>query len=280
MPDFDRADCFLTGRSPFLLASKANPFVITQGRFIVKQAKTVRFLIAFVATTAIAIGTTVILQQATPVFAAGGQDVTLMTNLGLMKGHLMVAQELAMQKNFKDASPHFGHPVGEIYGDVEAELTQRKIPQFKDQLNALSDLIKNSPDSPKLPDTYKSAIAGVDGAIASLPAAERQSPEFVLKVMAGLLTTAASEYKAAVAEGKFVEMVEYQDSRGFVLYADELYRSVSAAHGKAHATEAAAVEKALKDLKLVWPTVSLPAAPVKTPEEVAALVQTIVAIAK
>jgi len=34
----------------------------------------------------------------------------------------------------------------------------------------------------------------------------------------------AEEYKAAIANNKFVELIEYQDSRGFVLYAEDLYK--------------------------------------------------------
>jgi hypothetical protein len=206
----------------------------------------------------------------------GNPDVDLMTNLGLMKGHLMVAQELIDQKKYKEAEPHIGHPVEEIYGGVEATLTARKLPQFKDQLNKLNDLIKTAPDSPELPVAYKTAMIAIDGTIAAVPAAQRQSPDFVLKVMSGLLNTAADEYKAAIADGKFVELVEYQDSRGFVQYAALLYAGIAEAQTKADPAKHAAIEKALTELKTVWPTVGFPAAPVKTTAEVAALVKSIV----
>lgn len=142
----------------------------------------------------------------------GDTAVDLMTNLGLMKGHLMVAQELIAKKQYKEATPHIGHPAEEIYGDIEAELTQRQIPQFKDMLNKMSDLIKSAPDSPELQKSYDASMQSIDAAIAALPVAKRQSPEFVMQVISGLLGTAADEYKAAIADGKFVELVEYQDS--------------------------------------------------------------------
>jgi len=41
-----------------------------------------------------------------------------------------------------------------------------------------------------------------------------------------MLKTAAEEYKAAIANNKFVELIEYQDSRGFVLCAEDLYKTL------------------------------------------------------
>jgi hypothetical protein len=268
------------------------------GRFGVKQSRAIQLFLAVGATAAIAQGCVPTPPQVTqspspsPVAvpaseggeggeggegeATGYPDVDLMTNLGLMKGHLMVAQELIDQKKYKEAEPHIGHPVEEIYGGIEATLTTRKLPQFKDQLNKLSDLIKTAPDSPELPVAYKAAMAAIDGTIAAVPAAQRDSPEFVLKVMSGLLNTAADEYKAAIADGKFVELVEYQDSRGFVLYAEQLHQGIAAAPGKTDPAKYAATQKSLEALKAAWPTVNPPAAPVKTPDEVAALVKSIV----
>ncbi len=206
----------------------------------------------------------------------GNADVDLMINLGLMKGHLMVAQELIDQKKYKEAEPHIAHPVDELYGSVEPALIMRKLPPFRDQLNKLSDLIKTAPDSPELPVLYKGSMAAIDATIAAIPAAQRDSPAFVMPVISGLLNTAADEYKAAIADGKFVELVEYQDSRGFVLYSELLYNGIAEAQAKADPAKHAAMQKAMADLKTAWPAVTPPATPVKTPEAVAALVKSIV----
>ncbi len=156
-------------------------------------------------------------------------DTDLMTNLGLMKGHLIVANELIEQKQYQEAVSHIGHPAEEIYGSIEAELTKRNIPQFKVQLNKMSDLIKSAPDSPELQTAYQESIVAIDQTLATIPEAQRQSPAFIVPVIGGLLGTAVDEYQAAIADGKFVELVEYQDSRGFVIYAEELYNSIAAA---------------------------------------------------
>jgi hypothetical protein len=265
----------------------------------VKQSRAIQLFMAVTATAVIGAGCAPTTPQATqstpapsPIASAaatdeggeggeggattGNPDADLMTSLGLMKGHLMVAQELIDQKKYKEAEPHIGHPAEEIYGDIEAGLTSRQIPQFKDSLNKLSDLIKTAPDSAALAPAYKTAMAAVDGAIEAIPAAQRQSPAFVMQVISGLLNTAADEYKAAIADGKFVELVEYQDSRGFVQYSAMLYNGIGEAQAKADPAKHAAIQQAFAELKTAWPAVSPPAVPVKTPEEVAALVKSIV----
>jgi len=98
------------------------------------------------------------------------------------------------------------------------------------------------------------------------------SPEFVLGVMNGMLKTAAEEYKAAIANNKFVELVEYQSSRGFVpaeslpKYCEQMSQKRPEDH-KVIAT--------LKELKTAWPSVAPPATPVKTPSEVYRLISEI-----
>ena len=50
------------------------------------------------------------------------KDTDYMVKLGLMKGHLYVAKELLDLKKPKDAEPHIGHPVEEIYTDVADQI--------------------------------------------------------------------------------------------------------------------------------------------------------------
>src|SRR3546814_12404487 len=62
----------------------------------------------------------------------------------------------------------------------------------------------------------------VSAAEEAVPEAERQSPAVVANVVIGLLRTAADEYEAAIVDGKFANVVEYQDSLGFVRTARRL----------------------------------------------------------
>jgi hypothetical protein len=209
------------------------------------------------------------------VLTGEAKDVDYMTKLGLMKGHLLVAQELLDKNQPKQAEPHIGHPVEEIYVDVEEQLNERKVKEFKSTLVSLQDLVKSNPKNAKVKTDFTTSVQSVDSAIAALPEAQRSKPGFVLQVINGLLDAANSEYGAAIANGKIAAAIEYQDSRGFVVYANELYKGISSQVTQSNPEANKAIETSLTDLIKVWPSAIPPATPVKTPEEVTKLVKTI-----
>jgi hypothetical protein len=203
------------------------------------------------------------------------KDVDYMTKLGLMKGHLLVAKELLDQGKPKEAEPHIGHPVEEIYVDVEEQFQERKVPDFKNQLIGLQDLVKSKPKDTKVASQFQQSMQSVDNAIQGLPANERQSPEFVLTVISELLDAANSEYAASTANGKIAAAIEYQDSRGFVNYADTLYSSVSEQMAKANPEAHKAIQESMSKLKTAWPSAIPPATPVLPPEGVSQQIKAI-----
>jgi hypothetical protein len=210
------------------------------------------------------------------VLTGEARDVDYMTKLGLMKGHLMVAKELLDLKQVAQAEPHIGHPVEEIYADVEDQLKERKVPEFKTPLIALLDLVKGgAKDGAKVNTDFTAAVKSVDGAINILPATQRNSSKFALQIINGLLDTANSEYKASIANGKIAQVVEYQDSRGFVTYANQLYKAIEPQLKKDNPAAAATIGTTLADLTKAWPAAIAPATPVKTSEEVTKLVKQI-----
>ena len=201
------------------------------------------------------------------------KDVDYMTKLGLMKGHLLVAKELLDLQKPAQAEPHIGHPVEEIYVDVEDQLNERNVPEFKTSLISLQDLVKAK--SAKIDTNFTEAVKSVDNAIAFLPEAMRSSPEFVLQVINGLLDTANSEYTAAIANGKISAAIEYQDSRGFVNYAEELYKGISSQVSAASADTDKSIASNMSELSKNWPSVIPPATPVNPPAVVTQLIKTI-----
>jgi hypothetical protein len=210
------------------------------------------------------------------VLTGAARDIDYMTKLGLMKGHLIVAKELLDLKQVAQAEPHIGHPVEEIYADVEDQLKERKVPEFKTPLIALLDLVKGgAKDGAKVTTDFAAATKSVDGAINILPATQRNSSQFALQIINGLLDTADSEYKASIANGKITQVVEYQDSRGFVIYANQLYKAIEPQLKKDHPAAAKIISPALADLTKAWPAAIAPATPVKTPEAVTKLIKSI-----
>ncbi|WP_448572817.1 hypothetical protein [Trichothermofontia sp.] len=207
--------------------------------------------------------------------ASGNPDVDYLTTLGLMQGHLLVAKELMDAGQYEQAEPHIGHPVEELYGNIEGQLAARQVPDFKPVLTQLHDLAKTAPGSPEMAKAYEEAIPTLDRAIAALPASERQSPDLVLDTINQMLKTAAEEYKAAIADNKIVEVVEYQDSRGFVLYAEQMYQAITPQMSQARAADHQAITAAFTELKTAWPSIEPPATPVKMPSEVYGLIATI-----
>lgn len=209
------------------------------------------------------------------VLTGEAKDVDYMTKLGLMKGHLLVAKELLDLQQPKQAEPHIGHPVEEIYVDVEEQLNERKVKEFKTTLIGLQDLVKSQPKNPKVATEFSNSTQAVDAAIQGIPQAQRQSPKFVLQVINGLLDAANAEYGAAIANGKVSAAIEYQDSRGFVIYANDLYKGISEKMAKENPEAHKAISTSMAELLKNWPSVTTPAAPVKTPDQVSQLVKTI-----
>lgn len=202
------------------------------------------------------------------------KDVDYMTKLGLMKGHLLVAKELLDLGKPAQAEPHIGHPVEEIYVDVEDQLQERGVPEFKTPLTRLQDLVKSKPKDPKVTTEYNAAITAIETAIAALPAPQRQSPAFVLQVINELLDTASSEYTAAIADGKISAAIEYQDSRGFVWYAhDTLYASIKAQLAQEKPAVNQQLQAAFQKLRTAWPSPLPPATPVISSDDLAKVIQ-------
>ena len=210
------------------------------------------------------------------VLTGEAKDVDYMTKLGLMKGHLIVAQELLELGKPQEAEPHIGHPVEEIYTDVEDQLKERNVKEFKTTLVNLQDLVKAGAKEPNQVKTlFQNAMQSIDSAIQSIPEIQRKNPQFVIQVINGLLDTASSEYGASIAGGKIAAAIEYQDSRGFVTYADTLYQGISDTLGKEQPETNKAIAAGLTGLKIVWPSVIPPATPIKTPKEVSQIIKTL-----
>lgn len=207
--------------------------------------------------------------------ATGNPDVDYMTTLGLMKGHLLAAQELMEVGNYEQAEPHIGHPVNELYSEIETVLPEKGVADFKPTLTQLHDLSQTAPDSPEMKKLFTESLASIDGAIAAIPEQERTSPEFVMDVIVEMLKTAAAEYEASIANNQFVEIVEYQDSRGFVFYGEELYQTIADQKSQGDPEGHQIITDTFAELKTVWPSIEPPKTPVKDPSEVYSLVSQI-----
>jgi Helix-hairpin-helix motif len=201
------------------------------------------------------------------------KDADYMVKLQLMKGHLFVAKELIDTNKIKEAEDHVGHPVEEIYIDISDRLHEHKVKEFKSNLLELEDLIKaGATDRSQLSTDFTESMRSIDGAIAALPTSRKQSPTFILQVINVVLDNVNSTYGIAVSNGKFVDAEEYQDSRGFLTYADTLYRGIAAVMATKYPVVHQFISANIQQLKTVWPHIMHPTTAVKSPAEVGKIV--------
>ncbi len=201
------------------------------------------------------------------------KDVDYLTKLGLMKGHMIVAKELLDVQKPDQALPHIEHPVEEIYADVEGQLKERNVKEFKQVLMDLQQLVKSKPNDPSITAKYNDAIAGIDAAITAIPETQRQSPKFALQVINTILDTAGTEYRAAIANNKIKEIIEYQDSRGFTIYVEQLYKSITPVMEKEYPDVHKQFTASLAKLKSAYPSAIAPEQPVLSVADMSELIK-------
>ena len=156
-------------------------------------------------------------------------DAELLLVLAQMQGHLLVAGELVDQGQLKAAEPHVGHPVDELYGALQPAIAERRIAPFLPVLEDLRQQVRIDPAAPSTARKLAAARQAVAAATRSLSANPVTDPAAVMVLARHLAATASEEYGAAVAEGRVVEVIEYQDARGFLLEAQQLLQATTAA---------------------------------------------------
>lgn len=189
-------------------------------------------------------------------------------SIQLIRGHLLVGRELVDAGRWAEALPHFLHPTEEIYGRIRTELKTYDVPPFETALKALAQTVKA-----RNKDAHARALATVTE---RLDAAERGArakatgpwPYFVLETALETLRVAGDEYANAI-DGKRIKLpVEYQDSRGFVLQAEQAVEAVAPELSAKDAAALASIRAAFADMKKAWPTPMPPRAPVKEVSDV------------
>jgi len=157
--------------------------------------------------------------------ASTADDMGFLTRLALMEGHLQIGHELLQAKRQPLALPHFGHPVRELYDDIAPELKKRGIPPFEAELLKLETMATSAPETAATAAQFQVVFSTIARARDSVDASLRASVPQMVRVCANVLDVAAGEYGEAVERGRIRNVVEYHDSRGFVLWvAAELRR--------------------------------------------------------
>jgi hypothetical protein len=195
-------------------------------------------------------------------------------DIALMRGHLLVGQQLIELGLWDEALPHFLHPTEELYGAMEKYIKLHDIKPFSRELQALAQTVKA-----KRKGAYEQALKVVDqrldGALAVARRFMTPLRSFTARTAAEVLKVALSEYETSMEGGRFVKPVEYQDSRGFVWQAERMIDSAATELQKADAEALARIRSALAQLKAAWPAPMPPPAPLLEPGRMSALISDI-----
>ncbi len=183
-------------------------------------------------------------------------DQVLLTQLGLMRGHLRMGSELTDAGNAKQAALHYHHPLKELYDQIAPELTARGITDLGAELKGLEQAADTGGD-------VKPPLAKVLSTIDLAEGSVTASPKMMLAAVVGLLRHADEEYGAAFTPaGVLDKREEYQDSWGFVRKAAEIFNRVRVNLAKRDPAPIRDIAKDLVTLQTAWPNLDGPAKPV------------------
>jgi hypothetical protein len=202
-------------------------------------------------------------------------DLAFARTIALIRGHLLIGDELVGQKQWVAAYPHFMHPTEELYDLIKDTVKDYKTPPFDKALKSLAQAVKNK-DSKKYAVSLKAvrtALAAADVGLKQKQAATWDSFTFATALEA--IKVATGEYASAFKDGKLANPVEYQDARGFIFHADAMIAAAAPGLAKKDAAALKIVRDDIAALKLAFPTAMPPKAAVKDAATVSSTVSRI-----
>lgn len=188
---------------------------------------------------------------------AGGEvnaeAVSTGTALAQIRGHLRVARELLAAGDDEAAVPHIGHPRAELLSAVTPEIEEAggNAADLDAAIEAAETALADG-DTEALDGAIEAAIEAARDAEASV-VDDPEDPAYRGSVIAALVASVGGEYSEAVVDGELRELAEFQDARGFLVEAQELYGSIRSAVEEASAEEAAEIDEAFEQLETALP---------------------------
>jgi hypothetical protein len=201
-------------------------------------------------------------------------DFQFALTLALIRGHLLVGDELVRAGKWDAALPHFLHPTEELYGGIKDKVAGYYTPAFDTALLKLADVVKDK-NSVAYTNALQAVTAPLAAGDAGLKMKQSDWPSFIVATAIMALKAAISEYGEAIVNGHIAKPVEYQDSRGFVWQAERMIDGVAPDLTRKDAAALKAVRAGFVPLKKAWPAATPPRVPVQSAaavaEEVAAI---------
>lgn len=181
-------------------------------------------------------------------------DADFLEKMGLLEGHLIIGRKLLEAGQARLAVPHFGHPIRELYTWLEPRLAARRAPGFERELEIMEAWAEggNTGTDGRFAQAWTALAPKLAAARHAVNPKHLASPRFMLSHVAMMVYDVASDYGESIERGRIVNVVEYHDSMGFLLYAQQT-AAEQLAIGQAAAdwTEAAGIIEDLR--KLAYP---------------------------
>jgi hypothetical protein len=191
------------------------------------------------------------------------------TALAQIRGHLRVARELLAAGEAEAAVPHIGHPRAELLTAVTPEIREAGgDPDLLDAAIGAAEAALANGDDEALDGAIEAAIEAARDAEAAV-VADPEDPAYRGSVIAALVSSVGGEYSEAVVGGELRELAEFQDARGFLLEAMELYETIRPVVEAASADEADEIATAFEALEAALPGPTPPDT-LTAPEDVSA----------
>lgn len=178
-------------------------------------------------------------------------DIAYLTQLGLIRGHLLVGHKLYQQDLPDLAETHMKHPQEEIYSSIEPAFASRGCTGFADELSQLAESVGSRAPSDSVAKTYSAlseAISACEQVVESI------EPSTAIKVIENLLRTAGVEYQIGVIDGKMNNLHEYQDAWGFTQIAAEWTRNSVFVSSADAIVVSARLQDLIAGLDPMWPS--------------------------
>lgn len=159
--------------------------------------------------------------SATSVVGLSTDDVAYLTQLGLLRGHLMVGFELYRNSLPEMSETHMKHPNEELYADLIPAFESRGCAGFANELTELARVVSDRETIEVVTSNYEVLSASIARCEA---VADRENRTVAMNVVLNLLANALLEYEIGVVDGTINNVHEYQDAWGFTKVAGEYLR--------------------------------------------------------
>ena len=191
--------------------------------------------------------------SAVPVTAPA--DVEYLTQLGLMRGHLLVGHALLAIGEEAAAQAHAKHPSDELYASVQPLFAKRGAVGFATALEAHAEAVASG-DLAKVETAYAALLEAIGHSEEVVDA----SPGLTARVIVSLLREAAVEYAIGIVDGRLANAHEFQDAYGFANVALNMARRHHATITTADAERRVFEQVAgrIAELADMWPSLMPP----------------------